>query len=351
MEADDPKQAARDAGLRYVLDDRPGITRRRAGKGFSYRDSNDERITDKKTLDRIKALAIPPAWEDVWICPTPNGHLQATGRDTKGRKQYRYHPKWREARDENKYEHMIAFGEALPTIRERVDKDLRSRGLPKEKVVAAVVHLLEATLIRVGNDQYAKENKSYGLTTMRDRHVDIDGATISFTFSGKAGIEHEIDLQDRRLAKIVKRCQDIPGQQLFQYIDENGDRQEVDSADVNDYLQEITGEHFTAKDFRTWAGTMLAAEALSGFEEFDSETTAKSNVVAAIESVSKKLGNTPTICRKCYVHPAVIDAYLEGDTLRTLEQRAEQELQDHLADLAPEEAAVLALLQQRLKSA
>lgn len=349
--ADDPKQAAEEAGLRYVLDDRPGITRHRAGKGFFYRDTSGERITDKKAIERINSLAIPPAWTDVWICPSPNGHLQATGRDTKGRKQYRYHPRWRESRDENKYEHMIAFGKALPAIRERVDQDLRKRGLPKEKVVAAVVHLLEATLIRVGNDQYAKENKSYGLTTMRDRHVDINGSTISFNFNGKAGIEHEIDLQDRRLAAIVKRCQDLPGQHLFQYIDENGDRQAVDSSDVNDYLKEITGEHFTAKDFRTWAGTMLAAEALSGFEEFDSETKAKHNVVEAIESVSKKLGNTPSICRKCYVHPAVIDAYLEGDTVKTLEQRAERELQMNLEKLAPEEAAVMALLQQRLHHA
>lgn len=352
MEAiDDPKQAAEEAGLRYMTDDRPGITRRGAGKGFSYRDAQGERITDKKTLERIKALAIPPAWTEVWICPSPNGHIQATGRDAKGRKQYRYHEKWRETRDETKYEHMLAFGEALPRIRERVDADLRKRGLPKEKVVAAVVHLLESTLIRVGNDQYAKENKSYGLTTMRDRHVDIDGSTISFSFSGKSGIEHEIDLRDARLARIVKRCQDIPGQHLFQYVDEEGQRQEVDSSDVNAYLQDVTGERFTAKDFRTWAGTMLAAEALAGFEEFDSEATAKSNVVAAIESVSKKLGNTPSICRKCYVHPAVIDAYLEGNTVLTLEQRAEQELQEHLADLAPEEAAVLTLLQQRLRGA
>jgi DNA topoisomerase-1 len=232
-----------------------------------------------------------------------------------------------------------------------VEEDMGQRGLPREKVLATVVRLLETTLIRVGNDQYAKENKSYGLTTMKDRHVDVEGSTISFSFSGKAGVEHEIDLRDRRLASIVKRCQDLPGQDLFQYIDENGDQQTISSSDVNAYLKEITGDNFTAKDFRTWAGTMLAAEALASFEEFDSETTAKSNVVAAIESVSKQLGNTPTICRKCYVHPAVIDAYLEGATVRTIEQRAERELATNLSDLDPEEAAVLALLQQRLQVA
>ena len=347
---DDPQQAAEDAGLTYVHVDRPGITRHRAGKGFSYRSTRGERITDTKVLKRIKALAIPPAWEDVWICANPNGHIQATGRDAKGRKQYRYHEKWREVREETKYEHMIAFGQALPGIRERVDADLRKPGLPKAKVVAAVVHLLETTLIRVGNDQYAKENKSYGLTTMRDRHVDIEGSTISFSFSGKSGVEHEIDLKDRRLANIVKKCQDLPGQHLFQYLDENGERQAISSSDVNAYLKEITGENFTAKDFRTWAGTKLAAEALSSFEVFDSEASAKKNVVEAIESVSKKLGNTPTICRKSYVHPAVIDAYLDGDTVSTLEQRAEQEIRKNLGHLEPEEAAVLVLLQQRLQA-
>jgi DNA topoisomerase-1 len=346
----DPQLAAEEAGLTYVHADRPGITRHRAGKGFFYRNTRGDRITDERTLRRIKTLAIPPAWSDVWICPNPNGHLQATGRDTRGRKQYRYHEKWREVRDESKYEHMIAFAQTIPGIRARVEEDLGKRGLPREKVLAAVVRLLETTLIRVGNDQYAKENKSYGLTTMRDRHVDIEGSTITFSFSGKAGVEHEIDLQDRKLANIVKRCQELPGQHLFQYLDENGDRQAINSSDVNEYLREITGENFTAKDFRTWAGTMLAAEALAGFEEFDSDTTAKSNVVAAIETVSRKLGNTPTICRKCYVHPAVIDAYLEGATVRTLEQRAEQELKANLSDLQPEEAAVLALLQQRLQA-
>ncbi|HEV2127744.1 MAG TPA: DNA topoisomerase IB [Thermomicrobiales bacterium] len=345
----DPEESAREAGLRYILDDRPGITRRRAGKGFSYRDPNGERMTDTKVIERIKSLAIPPAWTEVWICPSPKGHLQATGRDAKGRKQYRYHPRWREVRDENKYEHVLAFGKALPSIRERVDADLRKHGLPKEKVLALVVRLLETTLIRVGNDQYAKENKSFGLTTMRDRHADIHGSTITFEFSGKGGIEHEVDLRDRRLARIVKQCQDIPGQHLFQYVDDEGNRQPIDSDDVNAYLKEITGADYTAKDFRTWAGTKLAAEALAEFEEFDSETAAKKNVVDAIERVAGRLGNTTTICRKCYVHPAIIDAYMDGDTVESIRQRAGQELAEHLADLDPEEAAVLMLLHERLE--
>lgn len=344
----DPELSAKEAGLRYVHVDRPGISRHRAGKGFFYRDANGERIIDKKTIDRIKSLAIPPAWEDVWICPSPSGHIQATGRDQRDRKQYRYHPKWREIRDETKYEHMIAFGKALPGIRERVEADLRRHGLPKEKVLATIVRLLETTLIRVGNDRYAKENKSFGLTTMRDKHVDAEGSTVAFSFNGKSGIEHEIELHDKQLAKIVKRCQDLPGQELFQYIAEDGTRQLIDSDDVNTYLREISGENFTAKDFRTWAGTILAAEALAGFEEFDSETRAKANVVEAIDSVASRLGNTRTICRNCYVHPAVIDAYLAGDTVESIKQRASKELATDLTDLPPEEAAVLMLLHDRL---
>jgi DNA topoisomerase I len=345
----DPEISAQEAGLTYVNADRPGITRHGAGKGFFYRDPKGERIIDEKTLARITSLAIPPAWTNVWICPSAKGHIQATGRDAKGRKQYRYHPRWREVRDETKYEHMIAFGRALPSIRERVDADLSRPGLPREKVIASIVRLLETTLIRIGNDQYAKENKSFGLTTMRDRHVKIEGSTIAFSFRGKSGITHEVELTDRRLATIVKRCQDLPGQELFQYLDENGDRQTIGSDDVNAYLREITGMDFTAKDFRTWAGTILAAEALAGFEEVDSQTRSKENVVRAIESVASRLGNTPTICRKCYVHPAVIDAYLDGDTVETVKQRADKELAKNLSDLPPEEAAVLMLLHDRLE--
>lgn len=344
----DPEQSAEEAGLRYVTDTTPGITRHRAGKGFFYRNSKEDKVTDKPTLARIKSLAIPPAWSDVWIATTANAHMQATGRDAKGRKQYRYHPKWAEVRDEAKYEHMVEFGNALPAIRERVDVDLARRGLPREKLLAALVKLLETTLIRVGNDQYAKENKSYGLTTMRDRHAEIEGATVTFSFAGKSGVDHEIELNDRKLANVVRKAQDLPGQQLFQYLDDDGNRQSVDSADVNEYLKEISGQDFTAKDFRTWAGTMLAAEALAGFDIDGDESTTKSNIVSAIENVSKQLGNTPTICRKCYVHPAVIDAYMEGDTISTIEQRAEKQKKKRA--LPPLEHAVMELLVRRLKS-
>ncbi|MBA2450160.1 MAG: DNA topoisomerase IB [Chloroflexi bacterium] len=344
----DPVESAKAAGLRYVSDTGPGIRRKRAGKSFSYLGLDGKPIRDPETLVRIKALAIPPAYTDVWISPSPRGHIQATGRDARGRKQYRYHPRWREVRDETKYERLIAFGQALPKIREQTDRDLALAGLPRRKVVAAVVQLLEATLIRVGNEEYARENRSYGLTTMRNRHVDVAGATVRFKFRGKSGKEHTIGVKDRRLANVVKRCEELPGQTLFQYRDEDGELQTVDSDDVNEYLREITDQEFTAKDFRTWAGTVLAALALQEFESFDSETQAKKNVVQAIESVAERLGNTPTVCRQCYVHPAVIDTYLEGSMLQTLKERTEQEMADSLKDLRAEEAAVMAILQQRL---
>jgi DNA topoisomerase I len=336
------------ARLRYVSDTTPGIRRKRAGTGFSYRRPDGTLVHDAETLRRIRALAIPPAWTDVWICTLPNGHLQATGRDAKGRKQYRYHPRWRAVRDETKYTRLIAFGEALPRIRARVEKDLKRPDLPREKVLATVVRLLETTLIRVGNAEYAKANQSYGLTTMRNRHVAVEGATVRFHFRGKSGMDHRIDINDRRLANIVKRCKELPGAELFQYIDDDGQRQTIDSGDVNEYLHDITGDDFTAKDFRTWAGTLLAAMALQEFERFDSETQAKKNVVQAIERVAERLGNTPSVCRKCYVHPAVLDAYLEGTMLEAVKQRAEQEIVDALPGLTPEEGVVLALLQQRL---
>ena len=344
----DPVESAKMAGLRYVTDARPGIRRKRAGKHFSYIGLDGKPIRDPEELRRIKALAIPPAWTDVWISPTPRGHIQATGRDARGRKQYRYHPRWREVRDETKYDRMIAFGQVLPRIRERVDNDLSLRGLPREKVLATVVRLLEATLIRVGNEEYARENKSYGLTTMRNRHVDVSGSTLEFHFRGKSGVKHVVDVRDRRLARIIQRLRDLPGQHLFQYIDEEGQRQEISSDDVNEYLREITGQDFTAKDFRTWAGTVLASQALQAFEAFDSEAQAKKNVVQAIETVASRLGNTPAVCRKCYVHPEVIESYMSGATIHALREQVEQELADGLSDLQPEEAAVLALLQQRL---
>jgi DNA topoisomerase I len=343
-----PQQIARESGLRYMTDEKPGIGRKKAGTGFSYIGLDGKPIRDKQEIERIKSLAIPPAWTDVWISPSPRGHIQATGRDDKGRKQYRYHTRWREVRDENKYERMIAFAEALPLIRARTVQDLSMHGLPREKVLAAVVQLLDRTLIRVGNQEYARENDSYGLTTLRKRHVDVEGTEIRFHFRGKSGKEHDVDVRDRRLANIVKRCLDIPGYELFKYVDEDGERHDVESNHVNDYLREITGEDFTAKDFRTWAGTVLAAQALQQFEEFDSEAAAKKNVVQAIEHVAQRLGNTPAICRKCYVHPAVLDSYLQGSLAKALREEIDEDLASNISDLAPEEAAVLVILRRQL---
>jgi DNA topoisomerase I len=343
----DPEESAKAAGLRYINDLRPGIRRERVDDGFRYIDPKGNEITDPKTLDRIKSLGIPPAYEDVWISPIANGHIQATGRDAKGRKQYRYHPRWRQVRDENKFERMLQFGAALPLIRQRTEEHLKLPGMPREKVLATVVRLLETTLIRVGNDEYAKQNKSYGLTTMRDKHVSINGATVTFEFKGKSGKKHHISVEDRHLAKIVRKSRDLPGYELFQYIDENGERRDVTSDDVNAYLREITGQEFTAKDFRTWAGTVLAALALQEFEAFDSEAQAKKNIVAAVKNVSERLGNTPSIARKSYIHPAVLDAYLEGAVIETLEQRIEQEIEEP-PPLQAEELAVMRLLQRRL---
>jgi DNA topoisomerase-1 len=341
-------EAAQSARLHYVSDVGPGIQRRRAGKAFSYIGTDGRPIRDHEELVRIKRLAIPPAWKDVWICPFANGHIQATGRDAKGRKQYRYHSRWREVRDENKYGRLLLFGRVLPKIRAHLQKDFARPGLPREKVLAAMIRLLETTLIRVGNEEYAKSNRSFGLTTMRDRHVDINGSNVRFQFAGKSGKRHEIDLNDRRLAGVVKRCRDIPGQDLFQYFDSEGNRQSISSSEVNEYLRQISGQEFTAKDFRTWAGTVLAAYALHELEALDTDTHAKTNVVRAIESVAERLGNTAAICRKCYVHPEVIEAYMDGSLIQTLKHRAEEELSESMKGLEPEEAAVLALLQQRL---
>jgi len=299
-------------------------------------------------LARIRSLAIPPAWEDVWICPSANGHLQATGWDARGRKQYRYHPRWRSVRDENKFGRLVDFAHALPAIRRRVAADLRLPGLPREKVLAAVVRLLETTFIRVGNERYAKENGSFGLTTMRNRHVEVKGSKLRFRFRGKSGQEHDIDTEDRRVARIIRKLQDLPGQDVFQYLDDEGERRQVTSEDVNQYLREITGEDFTAKDFRTWAGTVMAAIALQAQEAFENESQAKKNVKAAVSAVAKMLGNTPAVCRKCYVHPAVLETYLDGNLIEGLKERTEDMLENSLGDLRSEEAAVLAFLREKL---
>ncbi|HMO24830.1 MAG TPA: DNA topoisomerase IB [Tepidisphaeraceae bacterium] len=348
--APDPKQSARHAGLRYVSDTTPGITRHRAGKGFAYRQPNGKPVRDRATLARIKSLAIPPAWTEVWICPSPHGHIQATGRDARHRKQHRYHPDYRAVREQTKFDRMIEFAHALPAIRRAVHRHLKQKGLPREKVLAAVVSLLESTLIRVGNEQYARDNDSYGLTTLQDDHVAVRGRRVRFDFVGKSGVDRQIDLHDPRLAKIVQQCQDLPGEDLFQYVDEDGKVVDVTSADVNDYLRELTGRDFTAKDFRTWAGTVLAAMALREFEAFDSQTQAKQNVLRAIESVSEQLGNTRAVCRKCYIHPQVIETYLTEGTLDTIRQRADRKLKQ-LNKLKPEEAAVVTLLRRKLTPA
>lgn len=347
MTAVEPVASAQAAGLHYVADTQPGICRKRAGRGFRYIDTAGQTIRDPKTLHRIRSLQIPPAWTDVWICPRPDGHLQATGRDSKNRKQYRYHTRWREVRDTTKYDRMIAFGEALPRIRARVERDMAQSGLTRQKVLAIVVRLLETTLIRIGNEAYAKENGSFGLTTMRDRHVKVAGAQLRFEFRGKSGKTHTVSLKDRRLANMVKRCQDLPGYELFQYLDEAGQRHTIDSADVNAYLKEISGEAFTAKDVRTWAGTVMAACALWQREEFGSETQAKRNVAQAIDTVAQRLGNTRTICKKCYVHPEIIDAYLDKTLFAMPELRVEPRHAASETDLRPEEAVVLAFLKHR----
>jgi DNA topoisomerase-1 len=344
----DPVTSAHEAGLRYVSDESPGFRRRPSGKGFTHLGLDGKPLRDPEALRRIKSLVIPPAWSDVWICARADGHLQATGRDARGRKQYRYHPRWRTVRDETKYGRMMVFGRSLPAIRKRVEADLARHGLPREKVLATIVRLLEVTLIRVGNEEYARTNHSFGLTTMRDRHLKVGRGALSFAFKGKSGVKHEIDLADRRLARVVQKCRDLPGQTLFQYLDHAGERHTIDSADVNEYLREASGHDFTAKDFRTWAGTVLAAMALQEFESFDSKAQAKKNIVRAIESVAERLGNTPTVCRKCYVHPEIIQSYLDGSMLETLKQKAEDVLSDELASLRPEEAAVLGLLHARL---
>ncbi len=346
----DPVESAHLAGLRYVSDDEPGIRRLRTAAGFLYRDQHGKRIRDAHQLARINALVIPPAWTHVWICSHANGHLQATGRDARGRKQYRYHPQWRTVRDGNKFEHTLAFAKALPLIRARTAADLKRPGLPREKVLATIVQLLERSLIRVGNEEYARTNRSYGLTTLRVHHVEVGGSELQFRFRGKSGIVHNVAVRGPRLAHIVARCQELPGQRLFQYLDDDGVCHSVDSADVNAYLQEITGQKFTAKDFRTWAGTVLAVCALQVFAEVSSQRQAKKNVVTAVAAVAKRLGNTRAICRKCYIHPQVIEAYLEGMLRPRFPRIQKVAAGTPVPSLSPEETAVLSFLKRRLAS-
>jgi DNA topoisomerase I len=335
--------SAEAAGLRYTTDRVPGIERIPAASGFRFVLPNRRPVTDEATLRRIRSLAIPPAWTHVWITVEPDAHLQATGRDAKGRKQYRYHPRWREVRHQTKYERMVPFARALPQIRRRVAADMRQTALTRTKVVAAVVNLLERTLIRVGNEEYARANRSFGLTTLRDKHVQVRGGEVRFTFVGKSGVRQSVKLSDARLARLVKRCQDLPGQELFQYIDETGERRAVTSADVNAYLRETTGADFTAKDFRTWAGTLLAAIALRGERLPDSDRKARSVAARAIESVADTLGNTAAVCRACYVHPAVLELYADGTLAKMLCRKSRA-----VRGLSSDESAVLHLLQGRM---
>jgi DNA topoisomerase I len=306
-------ESARAAGLRYATDRQPGIRRVKSGAGFRYQDANGRAVRAEEQLKRIRSLAIPPAWTEVWISADADAHLQATGRDARGRKQHRYHPLWRQVRDATKYERMVEFGEALPKIRQRIGRDLARPGLSREKVLATIVRLMDLTFIRVGNDEYARQNGSFGLTTLKDQHAKVRGARVQFSFRGKSGKHHVIEVEDPRLARVVKKAQDIPGQELFQYLDEDGAPHDITSGDVNDYLREISGSDFTAKDFRTWAGTVLTARALQRAGRAETQRQAKRLLQQAIEAVAETLGNTPTVCRKCYVHPALVEGYMNGE--------------------------------------
>jgi DNA topoisomerase I len=344
----DAHTAAKLARLHHTTDNEAGITRHKARSGFDYRHPDGSAVRDLGTLQRIKSLVIPPAWSAVWISPDPLGHLQVTGRDQRGRKQYRYHPRWRVIRDEAKYGKMLMFARALPSIRARIDADLRRHGLPAERVLAAVVRLLELTLFRIGNSEYARTNGSFGLTTLRDRHAQIEGSHIHLSFRGKRGSRYETDINDPRLARVVKACRDLPGYGLFQYVDDAGEGHTVTSTEVNSYLHEITGEEITAKDFRTWAGTNLAALALREFEHIDSGAMRKRAIGRAVERVAKHLGNTPAVCRRCYIHPEVFEGFLDGTLLATLAEKTRVYLAQEIEGISAEEAAVVAFLRLRL---
>jgi len=345
--SDECVAAATEAGLRYVTDNSPGYSRKENREHFKYLDSHGKPIGDEQRLLGIKRLAIPPAWTDVWICPSPSGHVQATGRDARRRKQYRYHDRWRELRDENKFDRLADFARALPKIRRRVAQDIRLPGLPRQKVLATVVRLLERTFIRIGNEEYARDNKSFGLTTIKNRHVKVKGDHLCFSFRGKSGRQHEVAITDRRIAKIVSKCQDLPGQDLFQYVSDEGEVRNVTSQDVNDYLREITNENFSAKDFRTWAGTVLAAIALNAQSEFETKKQAKANLKTAICAVARLLGNTPAVCRKCYVHPAIVEAYLNRTQIAGLDQATKNAAKINLRAI---ERAVLKCLRTTVRS-
>lgn len=346
----DPRVSAIQAGLRYVRDEGPCVQRVACGKSFRYLGPDRKPVRDPKELQRIRALAIPPAWKNVWICPSRNGHIQAVGWDAKGRKQYRYHPLYRQVRDEAKFGRMIAFGTVLALIRKRVQDDLELPGLPREKVLAAVVRLLETTYIRVGNDEYAQANESFGLTTMRNRHVEISGATLRFRFRGKSGQKHVIEMSDRRLARIVKQCHDLPGYDLFEYLDGQGHTCRIGSADVNRYVRDITGQDFSAKDFRTWAGTVLAARELNQTGPARNETELKRNIVSAVKSVAQQLGNRPATCRKYYIHPAVLEGYADGTLFSMMQQGKEQEqAYSRFGGLRGEEFCVMVLIAEYLQ--
>jgi DNA topoisomerase-1 len=346
----DPSETVRAAGLRYVHDAAPGIHRKRSGRGFSYIGPDGQKLTDRALLNRIKSLGIPPAWEDVWICPQPNGHIQATGRDARGRKQYLYHTHWREARDETKFARLALFGASLPHIRKRTTADLAQPGLTQEKVLATVIQLLDLTLIRIGNEEYARANESYGLTTMRQSQVEVNGSKIQFEFQGKSGKQHTVAVRDPRLARIIRRCEELPGYELFQYVDEASERHSVESSDVNQYLREITGQHFTAKDFRTWGGTVIAASELRELGPAETATEEKKNIIEAVKRAAHELGNTPAVCRRAYIHPAILDAYMEGRLLPLRDDDAASGAMDEAPSgprwLRPEEEALLAMLAQ-----
>ncbi len=345
MTSVEPVESAKAAGLRYVSDDRPGIRRVKARSGFGYIGTDGKPLRDDDDIARIRKLAIPPAYTDVWISPDPRGHLQATGRDARGRKQYRYHPRWREVRDETKFDRMVAFAKALPSIRAAVSRDLAKPGLPREKVLATAVSLLESTMIRVGNEEYAKQNESYGLTTMQEDHVKVSGDTLRFRFRGKSGREHNVSVRDKRLAHIVRQMRDLPGEELFHYVGDDGESASISSQDVNDYLRTIASDDFSAKDFRTWEGTLACALSLAS-ERAEAKTGAKARVVAAIKAVSERLGNTPAVCKKAYIHPGVIDEFLANGALDIVERKTRERVAANPHALSADESRVLAFIEK-----